>query len=77
MEPRVQHLSGAMCMHSCLFIGCTIAVKAENLNPGGSVKDRAALFLIKDAEEKGMTMPLYYNILHCIVTHCQSVITRL
>ena len=33
--------------------GCTIAVKAENLNPGGSVKDRAALYLIKDAEEKG------------------------
>ena len=33
--------------------GCTIAVKAENLNPGGSVKDRAALYLIKDAEERG------------------------
>ena len=33
--------------------GCVIAVKAENLNPGGSVKDRAALYLIKDAEEKG------------------------
>lgn len=33
--------------------GCTIAVKAEFLNPGGSVKDRAALFLVKDAEEKG------------------------
>ena len=35
--------------------GCTIAVKAEFLNPGGSVKDRAALYLIKDAEEKGDT----------------------
>ena len=34
--------------------GCVIAVKAENLNPGGSVKDRAALYLIKDAEEKGL-----------------------
>ncbi|CAI8040116.1 Cysteine synthase 1 [Geodia barretti] len=33
--------------------GCTIAVKAEFMNPGGSVKDRAALYLIKDAEEKG------------------------
>ena len=33
--------------------GCTIAVKAEHLNPGGSVKDRAALYLIKEAEEKG------------------------
>ena len=36
--------------------GCTIAVKAEFMNPGGSVKDRAALFLIKDAEERGIYM---------------------
>ena len=41
--------------------GCTIAVKAEFLNPGGSVKDRAALYLIKDAEEKGEAMPIYNN----------------
>ena len=33
--------------------GCTIAVKAELQNPGGSVKDRAALYLIQEAEEKG------------------------
>ncbi len=32
--------------------GCNIFGKAEFLNPGGSVKDRAALALIKDAEEK-------------------------
>ena len=31
--------------------GCNIYGKAEFLNPGGSVKDRAALALIKDAEE--------------------------
>ena len=31
---------------------CNIYGKAEFLNPGGSVKDRAALGLIKDAEEK-------------------------
>lgn len=37
--------------------GCTIAVKAEHLNPGGSVKDRAALYLIKEAEEKGLIKP--------------------
>jgi cysteine synthase A len=36
---------------------CNILVKAENLNPGGSVKDRAALYLIKDAEEKGLVRP--------------------
>ena len=32
--------------------GCNIFGKAEYLNPGGSVKDRAALALIKDAQEK-------------------------
>ena len=32
--------------------GCNIYGKAEFLNPGGSVKDRAALSLIKDAQEK-------------------------
>ena len=31
---------------------CNIYGKAEYLNPGGSVKDRAALALIKDAQEK-------------------------
>src|SRR5688500_5738321 len=33
--------------------GCTILGKAELLNHGGSVKDRAALFIIEDAEQKG------------------------
>lgn len=37
--------------------GCTIAVKAEHQNPGGSVKDRAALYLIKEAEENGLIQP--------------------
>ena len=32
--------------------GCLIYGKAEFLNPGGSVKDRAAWALIKDAEDK-------------------------
>lgn len=35
------------------FAGCDILGKAEFMNPGGSVKDRAALYLIKDAEEQG------------------------
>ena len=33
--------------------GCTILGKAEFLNPGGSVKDRAALAIIQDAEASG------------------------
>ncbi|OKH20798.1 cysteine synthase A [Hydrococcus rivularis NIES-593] len=37
--------------------GCEILGKAEFLNPGGSVKDRAALYIIKDAEEKGKLKP--------------------
>jgi len=36
---------------------CTILGKAEFLNPGGSVKDRAALYIIKDAEERGVLQP--------------------
>lgn len=37
--------------------GCEILAKAEFLNPGGSVKDRAALYIIQDAEEKGLLKP--------------------
>ena len=37
--------------------GCTILGKAEFLNPGGSVKDRAALYLIRDAERRGALRP--------------------
>jgi cysteine synthase len=37
--------------------GCEILGKAEFLNPGGSVKDRAALFIIRDAEERGLLKP--------------------
>ncbi|KKA30360.1 hypothetical protein TD95_001025 [Thielaviopsis punctulata] len=37
--------------------GCNILGKAEFMNPGGSVKDRAALFLVKDAEERGLLKP--------------------
>ncbi len=37
--------------------GCTILGKAEFLNPGGSVKDRAALYIILDAEERGVLSP--------------------
>lgn len=37
--------------------GCEILGKAEFLNPGGSVKDRAALYIIKAAEEQGALWP--------------------
>ena len=37
-----------VCVH-----GYTIADIVEFMNPGGSVKDRAALYVVMDAEEKG------------------------
>ena len=37
--------------------GCTILGKAEFMNPGQSVKDRAALFIIEDAVKKGALKP--------------------
>ncbi|MEG6509602.1 cysteine synthase A [Methyloligella sp. 2.7D] len=37
--------------------GCTILGKAEFMNPGQSVKDRAALFIIRDALDKGTLQP--------------------
>jgi cysteine synthase A len=37
--------------------GCTILGKAEFMNPGQSVKDRAALYIIKDAVAKGTLRP--------------------
>jgi cysteine synthase A len=37
--------------------GCTILGKAEFMNPGQSVKDRAALFIIREAEKAGTLKP--------------------
>ena len=37
--------------------GCEILGKAEFLNPGGSVKDRAAMYIIADAERRGALKP--------------------
>ncbi|MCO5734021.1 cysteine synthase A [Rhizobium sp. SSA_523] len=37
--------------------GCEILGKAEFLNPGQSVKDRAALYIIRDAEKRGLLRP--------------------
>ena len=46
---RLRHVSAAT--------GCEILGKAEFLNPGGSVKDRAALAIILDAECQGILQP--------------------
>ena len=39
--------------HASELTGCTILGKAEFMNPGQSVKDRAALFIIEDAVRAG------------------------
>src|SRR5438132_5386577 len=46
---RLRHLSE--------FTGCEILGKAEFMNPGGSVKDRAAYGIITDAEQRGLLKP--------------------
>jgi cysteine synthase A len=43
--------------HASAVTGCTILGKAEFMNPGQSVKDRAALFIIQDAVKRGALHP--------------------
>src|SRR5271154_5199396 len=43
--------------HASEATGCTILGKAEFMNPAGSVKDRAGLFIIADAVERGTLKP--------------------
>ncbi len=43
--------------HASEATGCTILGKAEFMNPGGSVKDRAGLFIIEDAMRRGALKP--------------------
>jgi cysteine synthase len=43
--------------HASELTGCTILGKAEFMNPGQSVKDRAALFIIEDAIKQGRLRP--------------------
>ncbi len=37
--------------------GCEILAKCEYANPGASVKDRAALYIVEDAESRGLLQP--------------------
>ena len=43
--------------HASEATGCEIWGKAEFMNPGGSVKDRAALWIIRDAVARGALGP--------------------
>lgn len=50
----LMELSGYSCKHG---LGCNLIAKLEAFNPGGSVKDRVALSMIEDAEERGLLKP--------------------
>ena len=43
--------------HASERTGCEILAKAEFMNPGQSVKDRAALYMVRDAEARGLLRP--------------------
>ena len=43
--------------HASEITGCEILGKAEFMNPGASVKDRAALYIVRDAERRGLLRP--------------------
>jgi cysteine synthase A len=43
--------------HASEATGCTILGKAEFMNPGGSVKDRAGLAIVQDATQRGVLKP--------------------
>ena len=55
--------------------GCEIWGKAEWMNPGGSVKDRAALFIIRDAVKRGLAKASesVKNIKGCWVNEIKAV----
>lgn len=64
LPPTASHIAGLV-GHTPLVrlsgpsarTGCDIWGKCEFMNPGGSVKDRAALWIIRDAEEQGILQP--------------------
>jgi cysteine synthase A len=51
--PTIGHTPLIKLKGASALTGCTILGKAEFLNPGQSVKDRAALAIVEDAEKKG------------------------
>ena len=58
-RPPVLDLIGRTPLVALYFpdYGCTIHAKAEFLNPSGSIKDRLALTIIEDAEQRGLLRP--------------------
>jgi len=57
IESHVGHTPLVRLRRLSELTGCEILDKAEFMNPGGSVKDRAALGIITDAESQGVLKP--------------------
>jgi cysteine synthase A len=57
MEAAIGHTPLIRLRRASEATGCTILGKAEFMNPGGSVKDRAGLYIITDAEKRGLLKP--------------------
>ncbi|AZV38796.1 cysteine synthase A [Komagataeibacter xylinus] len=57
MPAAIGHTPLIRLRHASDLTGCEIYGKAEFMNPGGSVKDRAALAIIDDAERRGTLKP--------------------
>ena len=57
VEGHIGHTPLIRLRHLSELTGCEILGKAEFMNPGGSVKDRAALAIIEDAETRGAIQP--------------------
>lgn len=57
LVPAIGHTPLIKLRHVSALTGCEIYGKAEFLNPGGSVKDRAALAIVLDAERGGALRP--------------------
>jgi cystathionine beta-synthase len=50
----LQHIGNTPLARLDLDINTNVFAKLEYLNPGGSIKDRAALFMVEDAEKRGL-----------------------
>lgn len=60
LPPFLEHVGNTPLIHlraASGRTGCTILGKAEFMNPGGSVKDRAAKYLLVDALKRGLVEP--------------------
>jgi cysteine synthase len=51
-------------MEKQVYLPSVMIEVIEVMNPGGSVKDRAALYVVKDAEEKGKIVPTIAHLLN-------------